>query len=74
MGDKLRAFLSLTLIEYESRDHIETIIRDVTEEKRREREILYLKSYLANIIESMPSMLIAIDADGRVIAVESGGG
>lgn len=66
MKDKLHASLSLTLIEYEDRECIETIMRDVTEEKRREREILYLKSYLGNIIESMPSMLIAIDADGRV--------
>ncbi|HEX9078331.1 MAG TPA: MASE3 domain-containing protein [Desulfuromonadaceae bacterium] len=40
--------------------------RDITERKRAEGEIHRLKSYLANIIDSMPSVLVGMDRDGGI--------
>lgn len=39
---------------------------DVTERKRAEKELHNLRNYLSNIIDSMPSVLIGVDAHGRV--------
>lgn len=41
--------------------------RDITERKQAELEILHLKNYLANIIDSMPSLLVGIDPDEQVV-------
>ena len=39
---------------------------DITDRNRGEAENARLRSLLANIINSMPSMLIGVDADGRI--------
>lgn len=44
----------------------EGLIRDITEQKTAEREIARIRNYLNNIIESMPSMLVTLDADSTV--------
>ncbi len=44
----------------------EGMIRDITEQKTAEREIARIRNYLNNIIESMPSMLVTLDADSTV--------
>ncbi|MFH1020307.1 MAG: PAS domain S-box protein [Pseudomonadota bacterium] len=44
----------------------EGMIRDITERKTAEREIARIRNYLNNIIESMPSMLVTLDADSTV--------
>jgi PAS domain S-box-containing protein len=44
---------------------IETI-RDITELRQAEEELVRLRNYLENIIDSMPSVLVGVDADGRV--------
>ncbi len=44
----------------------EGMIRDITEQKTTEREIARIRNYLNNIIESMPSMLVTLDADSTV--------
>ncbi|MFA6901107.1 MAG: PAS domain S-box protein [Desulfurivibrionaceae bacterium] len=44
----------------------EGMIRDITEHKIAEREIARIRNYLNNIIESMPSMLVTLDADSTV--------
>lgn len=41
--------------------------QELVERKYADAEILHLKNYLANIIDSMPSLLVGIDADQRVI-------
>ena len=40
--------------------------RDITERKQTESELQHLRNYLSNIINSMPSMLIGVDLNGKV--------
>lgn len=40
--------------------------RDITERMEAESELSRLRSYLSNIIDSMPSMLVGVDREGRV--------
>lgn len=40
--------------------------RDITDRMRVEEEVRQLRDYLANIIDSMPSILVGVDGDGRV--------
>lgn len=40
--------------------------RDFTERKHVQNELKQLQNYLANIIDSMPSVIIGVDADGNV--------
>jgi PAS domain S-box-containing protein len=44
----------------------EGLIRDISVQKRAEKEIIRIRNYLNNIIESMPSMLVTLDADSIV--------
>ena len=43
-----------------------TIMEDITKRKEAEQELHHLRNYLANIIDSMPSILIGVDAEGKV--------
>ncbi|WP_022665566.1 PAS domain S-box protein [Desulfospira joergensenii] len=47
-------------------EYLSTIMRDITERKAYETELNKLRNYLSNIIDSMPSVLIGVDAGGRV--------
>jgi len=40
--------------------------KDITERKRAEQEILTLETYLGNVIDSMPSMLVGLSPEGLV--------
>lgn len=42
------------------------VVLDVTDRKHAEIELRQLRNYLANIIDSMPSVLVGVDAAGRV--------
>ncbi len=46
--------------------YIEGMIRDITAEKQAHLVLEKLQAYTQNIIDSMPSMLIGVDADQRV--------
>ncbi|MGL1934501.1 MAG: PAS domain S-box protein [Fibrobacterales bacterium] len=41
-------------------------VLDITERKKQEVELQNLRNYLANIIDSMPSILIGIDSDSNI--------
>ncbi|MCP4397322.1 MAG: PAS domain-containing protein [bacterium] len=43
------------------------ISTDITKRKQAEEELRHLRNYLSNIIDSMPSVLIGVDTDDRVI-------
>ena len=40
---------------------------DITRRKKAEETLRHLRNYLSNIIDSMPSVLVAVDSDGNVI-------
>lgn len=44
----------------------EGMLRDITKQKNAAEEIARMRNYLNNIIESMPSMLIAVDENSQV--------
>jgi len=44
----------------------EGLIRDISTQKMAEREIVRMRNYLNNIIESMPSMLFTLDGDANI--------
>ena len=41
-------------------------IRDISAQKKTEKEIIRMRNYLNNIIESMPSMLVTLDEDSTI--------
>lgn len=69
-SDSSPVFVSLTCHEVKENDgavmKYEGLIRDISVQKRAEREIVRMRNYLNNIIESMPSMLVTLDADSQV--------
>jgi PAS domain S-box-containing protein len=42
------------------------LLLDITERKQAENELRKLRNYLANIIDSMPSVLVGVDGEGLV--------
>ncbi|BBO91659.1 PAS domain S-box protein [Desulfosarcina ovata] len=42
------------------------VLTDITRQRQAEEELRQLRNYLSNIIDSMPSVLVAVDLDGRV--------
>lgn len=51
---------------YEGRTIRAVEYRDITKLKQTEGELRKLRNYLSNIINSMPSILVGVDQDGRV--------
>lgn len=41
-------------------------LRDITERRKVEKEVRFLQNYLENIVNSMPSILVGVDAQSRV--------
>jgi PAS domain-containing protein len=53
---------------FDAIDHVigyRGVDRNVTQRIQQEKELESLRNYLANIIDSMPSMLIGVDQEGR---------
>lgn len=46
--------------------------RDITERKRSAREVQRMRYYLKNILDSMPSILIGVDTEGRITELNQG--
>ncbi|KAF0218503.1 MAG: signal transduction histidine kinase nitrogen specific [Geobacteraceae bacterium] len=76
------AFNAMSLKLRQSRDHLEERVRErtvellavnqelqteISERKRYEAELQRMRSYLSNIINSMPSILVGIEPDGTVM-------
>jgi PAS domain S-box-containing protein len=54
------------IIPYKGRTVRAVEYRDITELKQAEEELRRLRNYLSNIINSMPSVLVGVDREGRV--------
>ena len=56
----------LTAIPFQGERTFHCALRDMTERHRAEDELRRLRSLLSNIIDSMPSVLVGVDREGRV--------
>ncbi|ACN14831.1 sensory box histidine kinase [Desulforapulum autotrophicum HRM2] len=65
-GDVRNCTLFGRFIETPGNRLLMVVYLDITERKRVEKELHHLRNYLSNIIDSMPSVLIGVDAHGKV--------
>ena len=65
-GEEFPVRLEARNIPYKGKQARTVEFRDITEQKKAEEELRHLKNYLSNIIDSMPSVLVGVDGDGRV--------
>lgn len=65
-GEEYPIRLAARNIPYKGKQVRTVEFRDITEQKKAEGELRHLKNYLSNIIDSMPSVLVGVDHDGRV--------
>ena len=65
-GEEFPLRLEARNVPYKGKQVRTTEFRDITEEKKAEQELHHMKNYLSNIIDSMPSVLVGVDRDGRV--------
>ena len=65
-GSPFDAEVSLNLVQFKGKDYLLAIVRDITERKRAEGEIIHLKDFSENIIENSPIGIIATDMKGNV--------
>ncbi len=42
------------------------LLYDITEKKDVQNEVVHLRNYLSNIIDSMPSILVGVDVEGKI--------
>ncbi|WP_419659596.1 two component system sensor histidine kinase [Desulfosarcina variabilis str. Montpellier] len=54
------------LVRFENQEICVAFIQDITERKKYMEDLRQLRNYLANIIDSMPSVLVGVDLEGRV--------
>ncbi len=65
-GELFPAEVSSSLFEIGGKKVVQGIIRDITERQHAEEQIKTAKNYISNIINSMPSILVSVDQDGKV--------
>ncbi|PCH64509.1 MAG: hypothetical protein COC04_03500, partial [Gammaproteobacteria bacterium] len=65
-GDIRDVMFSGEPIEINNKACILLAARDFSEKKKAEKELKQLRNYLANIINSMPSIVIGVDTEGHV--------
>ncbi len=65
-GEELPVEMTLTSIKQNGQVVVTAFLRDLTEKKQAEIELLKLRNLLSSIINSMPSVLIGVDPKGVV--------
>jgi PAS domain S-box-containing protein len=65
-GRSIPVEVSTRVLELKGKRLLFSIVRDITIRKEAEEEIRRLQNYLANIIDSMPSILVGMDRDETV--------
>ncbi|MCD4651072.1 MAG: PAS domain S-box protein, partial [Candidatus Cloacimonetes bacterium] len=65
---KEEIFCEVRLVRLPSSEHnlIRGSVLNITDRKKREVEIYHLRNYLSNVINSMPSLLISVNKEGKV--------
>ncbi|WP_020587989.1 PAS domain S-box protein [Desulfobacter curvatus] len=54
------------MMTFEDQEFSVAFVQDVTRQKEDEKELTRLRNFLINIINSMPSILVAVDRDGKI--------
>jgi PAS domain S-box-containing protein len=65
-GTTVDVIMTMSLFKYAGQDTILSVVQDITWRKQAEEETRHLKNYLANIIDSMPSVLVGVDRESLV--------
>jgi PAS domain S-box-containing protein len=65
-GSEFPVEVGLSPVETDQELLILSAVVDITERVRSERELLRMRTYLKNIIDSMPSVLVGVDKEGMV--------
>ena len=65
-GEEYPIRLEARNIPYKGKQVRTVEFRDITEQKKADTELRHLRNYLSNIINSMPSILITVDAGGII--------
>ncbi len=72
-GNTIPVEISGNYLNYEDREYLFAFCEDIRERRRQqakqnqtERELAKARNYIENIINSMPSMLIGVDAEGKI--------
>ena len=65
-GTPIPVEIFANFMEYGGHEYAITFVQDISERKRNEEELRQLRNYLSNVINSMPSALVGVDADGRI--------
>jgi len=65
-GTTFPMYLSVAEVRHYEEILFAGIIQDITERRQAAQELQRMRSYLKNIIDSMPSILVGVDVDGRV--------
>ncbi|WP_319779624.1 ABC transporter substrate binding protein [Maridesulfovibrio sp.] len=61
------------VVDHDGKSVIEGSVVDITERKKAEAELIRMRKYLANVLDSMPSILVGVDQDVRVTMLNSTG-
>ncbi len=65
-GGEFPIEIGLSPIETNQGTLVLSAIVDISERKRAAQEVQRMRAYLKNIVDSMPSILVGVDADGRI--------
>jgi len=65
-GSVFPMYLSVAEVALAGERYFTGLIVDLSERKRQEEELRRVRTHLQNMIDSMPSVLLAVDAQGRV--------
>ena len=65
-GETFPIQIRINVMRYEGQTFMVAFVEDITNLKKSLEELQRLRNYLSNIIDSMPSMLVGVDVDGRV--------
>jgi PAS domain S-box-containing protein len=71
-GSEISVEIGLSPVETEQETLILGAVVDITERKQASQQLQRIRSYLQNIIDSMPSILVGVDAEGQITAWNKG--
>jgi PAS domain S-box-containing protein len=65
-GETRHGLFSIDIIELADGPYFLTVMNDITERKRAEKELAHLRNLLSNIVDCMPSALVGMNLDRKI--------